>query len=266
MRTCRCAAVDLNLDGNPGDGYTSQSQWARRVTEDWASRNMYCVACPSPRVTAHRNNAKVEDFHCPECRRQLQLKAKRGRIGASVANSAYEAKMEAIRQNRAPDYAFLSYDRASMSVTGLFLVPGHFITPTVVSQRAPLRSSARRAGWVGSNILLNRIPPEGKIALVSEGRAVPRTAARAAFAATAFLQQLPAHERGWLGDVLSCLGTMGVQPGDPFTLEQVYSFEGRLRQLHPRNQNVRPKIRQQLQVLRDRGLVEFSSQGRYVKL
>ena len=258
--------MDLRLDGNPGEGYTSQSQWARRVTEDWASRNLYCVACPSPKMTAHSNNAKVEDFHCTACRRRLQLKATRGRIGASVANSAYAAKMEAIQQNRAPDYAFLSYDWPSMSVTGLFLVPGHFITPTVVAQRAPLRSSAQRAGWVGSNILLNRIPPEGKIALVSQGKTVPPATARASFAATAFLQKLPAQDRGWLGDVLACLGAMNIRSGDRFTLEQMYSFEARLRQLHPQNQNVKPKIRQQLQVLRDKGLVEFSSPGRYVKL
>jgi type II restriction enzyme len=43
----------------------------------------------------------------------------------------------------------------------------------------------------------------------------------------------------------------------------VYRFENRLAGLHPQNRNIRPKIRQQLQVLRDRGLLEFVERGVY---
>ncbi len=35
---------------------------------------------------------------------------------------------------------------------------------------------------------------------------------------------------------------------------------------YPNNKNVRPKIRQQLQVLRDLGLIEFEGQGKYTLL
>ena len=38
-----------------------------------------------------------------------------------------------------------------------------------------------------------------------------------------------------------------------FTLADVYAHEAALAALYPGNNNVRPKIRQQLQVLRDRG-------------
>lgn len=48
-----------------------------------------------------------------------------------------------------------------------------------------------------------------------------------------------------------------------FTLDDVYASEPRLSALYPSNQNVRPKIRQQLQVLRDRGWLEFVGGGRY---
>jgi type II restriction enzyme len=43
----------------------------------------------------------------------------------------------------------------------------------------------------------------------------------------------------------------------------LYAFEARLKALHPKNQNVRPKIRQQLQVLRDLGLLRFGAKGNY---
>ena len=43
----------------------------------------------------------------------------------------------------------------------------------------------------------------------------------------------------------------------------MYGFEARLGALYPGNNNVRAKIRQQLQVLRDAGLVAFLGGGRY---
>lgn len=48
-----------------------------------------------------------------------------------------------------------------------------------------------------------------------------------------------------------------------FTLDEVYEFEHHLGDLYPGNQNVRPKIRQQLQFLRDKGFIEFVSRGHY---
>jgi len=67
----------------------------------------------------------------------------------------------------------------------------------------------------------------------------------------------------WKKDVFKCL----LEPDkDNFTLEEVYSCESRLSQLHPNNRNVRAKIRQQLQYLRDTGLVEFIRPGMYKKL
>jgi type II restriction enzyme len=48
-----------------------------------------------------------------------------------------------------------------------------------------------------------------------------------------------------------------------FSLDDAYAFEDRLQRLYPGNRNVRPKIRQQLQVLRDRGWLEFTGRGRY---
>ncbi|WP_299975253.1 hypothetical protein [Devosia sp. 66-22] len=48
-----------------------------------------------------------------------------------------------------------------------------------------------------------------------------------------------------------------------FDLNDVYAFEARLSAIYPSNNNVRPKIRQQLQVLRDSGYLEFLGDGRY---
>jgi type II restriction enzyme len=74
------------------------------------------------------------------------------------------------------------------------------------------------------------------------------------------LEKLKVEARGWTLDVLNVVRGLGRRE---FTLAEVYAQEAALARLHPENRNVRPKIRQQLQVLRDLGLVEFLGHGRY---
>ena len=77
---------------------------------------------------------------------------------------------------------------------------------------------------------------------------------------TVFLRFESDASRGWLLNVLRCVEMIGRRE---FTLEDVYAFETHLSGLYPMNQHVRQKIRQQLQMLRDRGFLEFLGQGRY---
>src|SRR5438445_219433 len=74
------------------------------------------------------------------------------------------------------------------------------------------------------------------------------------------LAELPPSLRGWTLDVLRAIRRLGKSD---FSLEELYGFESELKSLHPQNQNVRPKIRQQLQVLRDLCLISFLSPGNY---
>lgn len=69
---------------------------------------------------------------------------------------------------------------------------------------------------------------------------------------------------GWKRDIFSCLLNI---TKDVFSLEDVYKFKKQLFQIHPENRNIKPKIRQQLQILRDMGLIEFTlEKGVYRKL
>jgi hypothetical protein len=147
-----------------------------------------------------------------------------------------------------------------LSVTDLIVVPKHFFVPGIVERRAPLRDSARRAGWVGSNILLSGIPTSGKIFIIREGRPQARDDVLAQWKRTTFLSQESVEARGWLIEVMHCVEALEKHE---FTLEEVYSQEARLKQLYPENKHVREKIRQQLQVLRDMGYLEFVSRGQY---
>lgn len=75
-----------------------------------------------------------------------------------------------------------------------------------------------------------------------------------------FLRETRPEARGWL---LAVMGAVEAVGRDAFTLDEVYAQEARLAALYPGNRNVRPKIRQQLQVLRDRGWLAFDGGGRY---
>jgi hypothetical protein len=65
---------------------------------------------------------------------------------------------------------------------------------------------------------------------------------------------------GWKLDVLCCVETMS----DEFTLEEFYdAHEIDLQKKHPNNQFVKDKIRQQLQSLKDEGVIESIERGVY---
>ncbi len=74
------------------------------------------------------------------------------------------------------------------------------------------------------------------------------------------MRRVDPNARGWLFEVLRAVEAIGRAE---FELEAVYAAEGRLGALYSGNRNVRAKIRQQLQVLRDAGMVEFLGRGRY---
>jgi type II restriction enzyme len=74
------------------------------------------------------------------------------------------------------------------------------------------------------------------------------------------LKDIAVTQRGWTLDVLNAIRRLGKTE---FTTADAYIFERELGQLHPDNKNVRPKIRQQLQVLRDTGLLIHVESGRW---
>ena len=257
--------MDLSLNLAVADGLKSQSQIARRITEDWAERNLFCLACSSEELIADRPGTPVRDFACPLCGTSYQLKSKNGRHGKVIANSAYCPKITAIRQGIAPNYAFLDYSRYNLLVTNLFVVPGHFLTESVIQRRPPLPPSARRAGWVGSNILLSELPLDARISIVENSLPVDPDLARTYWSKFQYLKDDPRASDGWGPQMLSAVRLMQAETGkDYFTLQDFYRrFRDMLSELHPANNNVEARIRRQLQLLRDNDILRFLGRGRY---
>ena len=240
--------------------YTSGSQSARAWTEAWVSAWAYCPHCGNAKVSSFPNNSKLADFFCTSCSEEFELKSQKGKFGAKVLDGEFKTKCERLAASNNPNLLLMNYDLKSLAVVNLFIVPKHFFVREIIEERKPLAATARRAGWIGSKILLDRVPESGKIHIVQNSLIRAKELVLADWQKTLFLRNESPETRGWLLDVMKCVESLGKRD---FTLDEVYAFERHLGDLYPGNQNVKPKIRQQLQYLRDRGFIDFVSRGSY---
>lgn len=255
--------MDLQMDCALACNYTSNSQKTRVITEQWVSRNLYCPCCGHNQILHFENNRPVADFYCPKCSEEYELKSKNGVIENRVSDGAYATMVKRIESVNNPHFFFMNYNKTNLRVVDFLMVPKYFLAPGIIEKRPPLADTARRAGWVGCNILINRIPNEGKIYIVRNEVESPPEDVIAKVKKTEFIKQYRLDARGWILDVLNCVNQI---EENSFSLEQVYRFENILAAKHPDNQHVREKIRQQLQVLRDKGIIEFQGRGYYRKV
>jgi len=253
--------MKLTFDLQFANTYTSQSQKARVLTEQWVDESIFCPNCGRLKIDKYPNNQPVADFFCSNCKEDYELKSKQDNIGTKILDGAYRTKIERLRSSNNPNLFVLNYNLRNFSVLNFFVIPKHFFVPEIIEKRKPLAASARRAGWIGSNILLQKIPQIGKIFLVKQQRIEPKERVLAEWKKTLFLrEEKEMSVRGWLLDVMRCVENIGKHE---FTIDDVYVFENELGVLHPDNKHIKDKIRQQLQVLRDKGYLDFVSRGYY---
>ena len=253
--------MNLNLNLALGDGYKNETQKARVISEAWAEKNAFCCSCGGI-LTRSRNNSRVLDFRCINCQGEFELKSTRGNFSSKAPDGAFKTMIARLSDASSPDFFFLTYDPKCFRVTNFFAVPTCFLDATVIEKRKPLSSTARRAGWVGCNIVMNRIPEAGKVFYVKNSEILKRSDVITTWGRTTFLRQETNLEAGgWSLEILRNIQSLNSRE---FTLQKMYEFEPQLKKRFPRNNFIKAKIRQQLQVLRDAGLITFEGQGHYV--
>jgi type II restriction enzyme len=240
--------------------YSSGSQNARSWTEAWVRDQVFCPSCGNLKIDAFPANRPVADFICSSCNEEYELKSQKSKFSGRVVDGAFRTMCERLAANNNPNLFLLNYDLAQLSVKNFFVVPKHFFVREIIQERKPLALTARRAGWIGCNILLNQIPDSGKIFIVRNGQIEPKGSVLSQWQNTLFLRNEPAEARGWLIEVMKCVESIGKRD---FGLDEVYAFEDQLKGIYPKNMHVKQKIRQQLQVLRDHGYLDFISRGQY---
>ncbi|MDO4543403.1 MAG: DpnI domain-containing protein [Clostridia bacterium] len=254
--------MDLNFDLSVKNQYRSTSQAVRVMTETWVEKKLFCPRCGQPQIKRFENNRPVADFYCPYCLNQYELKSKSGRLDKKVIDGAYDTMIERITSNENPDFILMNYSKSEHRVVDLFVVPKHFFVPQIIEKRKPLSANARRAGWVGCNIVIENIPMQGRIEVIKNGVENEASTVVEKVKKSALLEKRDINARGWLMDILNCVNQMKTEV---FSLADIYAFEEQLFEKHSQNHNIRPKIRQQLQYLRDKGFIEFLDNGKYKK-
>lgn len=160
--------MNLLLDKNLGNIYSNKSQQMRVITEDWVLHQIFCPSCGNF-VSSYINNKPVADFYCKKCTEDFELKSKKGKIGKKVSAGAYSKMIERINSFQKPNFFFMSY-LESLFVNDFFVIPKHFFISKIIEKRKPLKETAKRAGWIGSNILFSKIPKAGQIFYIENGK------------------------------------------------------------------------------------------------
>jgi len=143
--------MDLLLNTKLAKGYSSNSQIARILTEQWVKENSYCPSCGTLPLNEFENNRPVADFYCINCREEFELKSKGGKISNTITDGAYSTIIERINSDNNPNFFFLTYSK-EWRVNNFLIIPKQFFTSEIIIKRPPLAKTAKRAGWVGCNI------------------------------------------------------------------------------------------------------------------
>lgn len=241
--------------------YKSNSQKIRVSTEDWVSTSkIFCPNCGND-ISKFKDNQPVADFYCASCKEEYELKSKKDSIGKKIVDGAYSTMIDRLQSQNNPNFFFLNYDSKSYKILNFLVIPKYFFVPKMIEKRKPLSQKARRAGWIGCNILLRDIPRSGKIFYIKDGQVVPKKNVLENWTKTLFLKETKKLElRGWMLDVMNCIDKLNKSE---FVLQDIYNFENILSQKHPNNKHIRDKIRQQLQLLRNKGYLRFLNNGKY---
>lgn len=250
--------LDLSLDSKFLTLYSGPKQaraLAGAITEDWVKRNMYCPNCLEPKVKPEKTGNVLVDFRCSNgaCEQTYQLKAQKQGFGALVRDAAYRPWIDSIDKGTTPNLLLMKYDLNHFKVDHLEVIPSFFIRGSCL--KSWLLST--RPHYEMCSIHIAMVGPDARIKIVERGEAKHPGEVQERYRSFAWMKHVDRRTRGWTADVLRCIRHL--KKAD-FTLQEVYSYETELGKLHPENRFVRPKIRQQLQILRDQGFLHFGAQ------
>lgn len=253
--------MDLHFDETLCEKYKSKAQKIRVMSENWIEKHMFCPCCGNSHILGLKNNEPVADLKCNNCQEIFELKSKEGKMGKKINDGAYSTMIERITSITNPELLVMQYS-SNYIVTDLTLIPKFFFVPQIIEKRKPLAASARRAGWTGCNILYSKIPQQGKIDIIRNGKIKSVNEIVENYNRIKGLETQSINSRSWLFDVLNCVNNI---KSNEFCLQDIYEYVDFLQSRHINNHNIEAKIRQQLQFLRDKGFIEFLGKGRYRK-
>jgi type II restriction enzyme len=244
----------------PLEGYISETQKIRVASEGWFVVCGYCTECLDD-LEKFPNNSPVADFFCNKCKEQYELKSKQGKFGKKITDGEYNTMIKRINSNENPNLFAMTYEKGSYNIKDIIAIPKYFFTEKVIEKRKPLSDKAKRAGWTGCNILFSEIPEIGKIFVMRDGDFIERNIVNKNWDFAKSFEIKSLKQRGWTFEILKIVE----KQKETFILDDIYKYEEDLQKQFPDNNHIKDKIRQQLQILRDKKYIDFVSKGLYKK-
>ena len=196
--------MNLHFDETLATNYKSFSQKIRVMSEFWLVENLFCPCCGNLNIEKIKNNSPAADIYCGNCKEIFELKSKKNNIGSKIVDGAYSTMIERINSNKNPQLFVMNYS-PDFFVKDLIFIPKFFFTSGIIEKRKPLSENAMRAGWIGCNILYEKIPKQGKINIISEGKEIDREQILNSYRKIKNLHTDDLNLRGWILDVLNCI-------------------------------------------------------------
>ncbi len=250
--------MDLVFDTTLSAGYENKAQVARVLTESWAGKNIFCPNCGNS-LAGYENNRPIADFYCLSCSEEYELKSKSGKsLGKTVADGSYKTMIQKIKNKTNPSFFFLNYKKQSYQVVNFLAVPSFMFMPNMIVPRN--KGIPNRQNYIMCNIDISSIPNSGKIFFVKNGQVEPKNKILDEWNKTLFLRDSKTEQKSWLIDIMMCIDKLDKKE---FSLQEFYTFVPYLKTKHPNNNFIKDKIRQQLQVLRDKRFLKFTARGKY---
>ena len=110
-------------------------------------------------------------------------------------------------------------------------------------------------------MLFESIPSYGKLYIVKNSKLESKEQILNKSHKILNLYDLDSQKAKWKIEILKILDSVD----SVFSLQEIYEKEAELHNLFPENNHIKDKIRQQLQFIRDDGIIVFHGNGKYEK-
>ncbi|MBQ9874467.1 MAG: hypothetical protein IJM30_08375 [Thermoguttaceae bacterium] len=221
---------------------------ARGIMADWPRDFLYCPKCGGFPVSTREYVYTFHKLKCLTCDNGFEVISQFEREREKLVWGEYWSIEHRFRTNDIYDLLVLAYSETTR-IIDLSFVP-----------RVCLDFDSLGKNGVAAVIDLAAIPSQGKINLYRDGLTRDKSEVVDCYKRANFLFGDVKESKGWLMDVLYCAECLGKKE---FALSELYKFVDYLKQRRPNNKNIEAKIRQQLQILRDKKYLEFTTRGNY---
>lgn len=231
------------------------------MSEAWAGENTFCPICWD-NIFHYSNNKPVADFYCKKCNEDFELKSgKTESFSNVVLDGSYKKMIERLESSTNPNFFVLQYNK-HFEILNLIAIPKYFVRTSDIFPRK--KWIPNRPEYIMCNISMAGIPESGKIHYIQNGKFREKWYIMDEWRKTCFITENSNLEtKWWLLDIMHCIDMLWK---NTFSLKEIYEFESYLAQLHPENNHIPDKIRQQLQKLIIHWYIARLENGIYQKL